>query len=138
MEGFGASSHLHTSRILRLSEDLPIIVEIVDATENIERVMHMFDEMVGDGLMTLEAAHVVTYRGTVRGHASSAVEGRLSMLAQQAQALADLEGDQPEARSSFEESVQLLTISGATDEQIVRASGLTEDELRRVLSEHDQ
>jgi len=42
IEGFGASSHLHTSRILRLSEDLPVIIEIVDTAENIERVMGTF------------------------------------------------------------------------------------------------
>lgn len=62
IEGFGARSHLHTSRILRLSEDLPIVVEIVDTAENIERVLPAIDEMVGDGLITLERVHVLTYR----------------------------------------------------------------------------
>ena len=49
IEGFGASSHLHTSRILRLSEDLPLVIEIVDTAERIEAVLPLLDEMVGDG-----------------------------------------------------------------------------------------
>jgi PII-like signaling protein len=67
IEGFGASSHLHTSRILRLSEDLPIIIEIVDTAENIDRVVPIFDEMVGDGMMTLENVDVITYRARSKG-----------------------------------------------------------------------
>jgi hypothetical protein len=63
IEGFGASSHIHTSRILRLSEDLPIVIEIADTAENIDRVLPAFDEMVGDGMMTLERVEVLTYRG---------------------------------------------------------------------------
>lgn len=66
IEGFGASSHLHTSRILRLSEDLPIVIEIVDSEENIDRVLPMIDGMVGDGMMTIEKVHIVTYRGSSR------------------------------------------------------------------------
>jgi PII-like signaling protein len=66
IEGFGASSHLHTSRILRLSEDLPIVIEIVDAEENIDRVIPMLDRMVGDGMMTIEKVRVITYRGSER------------------------------------------------------------------------
>jgi PII-like signaling protein len=67
IEGFGASSHLHTSRILRLSEDLPVVIEIVDTRENIDRVLPMLDGMVGDGMMTIEKVHVITYRGSERG-----------------------------------------------------------------------
>lgn len=67
IEGFGASSRLHTSRILRLSEDLPIVIEIVDTDENIDRVLPMLDGMMGDGMMTIEKAHVITYRGSERG-----------------------------------------------------------------------
>ena len=63
VEGFGADSHLHTARILRLSEDLPIVVEIVDTTENIERILPRLDEMIGEGMVTTEKVHVVTYRG---------------------------------------------------------------------------
>jgi len=67
IEGFGASSHLHTSRILRLSEDLPIVVEIVDTTENIDRILPVVDEMVGDGMVTVERVEVLTYRAVPRG-----------------------------------------------------------------------
>jgi len=66
IEGFGASSHLHTSRILRLSEDLPIVIEIADTEENIERVLPILDEMVGDGMITVERVHVISYRGSER------------------------------------------------------------------------
>ena len=62
IEGFGASSHLHTSRILRLSEDLPIVVEIVDTAENIERLLPIIDVMVEDGMVTVETVRVLTYR----------------------------------------------------------------------------
>ncbi len=62
IEGFGARSHLHTSRILRLSEDLPLVIEVVDTEENIERVLPLLDDMVGDGLVTLEKVNVLTYR----------------------------------------------------------------------------
>lgn len=62
IEGFGASSHLHTSRILRLSQDLPIVVEIVDTTEQIDRILPIVDEMVGDGMVTVERVEVLTYR----------------------------------------------------------------------------
>ncbi len=66
IEGFGASSHLHSARILRLSEDLPLVVEIVDTEEHIARVLPILDEMVGDGMVTLEKVHIITYRGTPR------------------------------------------------------------------------
>lgn len=62
IEGFGARSHLHTTRILRLSEDLPIIIEIADTAERIDRMLPVFDEMVGDGMMTVEKVEVITYR----------------------------------------------------------------------------
>jgi PII-like signaling protein len=62
VEGFGAHSHLHTARILRLSEDLPIVIEVVDSAERIEAVLPKLDEMVGDGLVTLERVEVLTYR----------------------------------------------------------------------------
>jgi uncharacterized protein len=67
IEGFGASSHLHTSRILRLSQDLPVVIEIVETAERIEQILPVLDEMVTDGLVTLEKARVITYRGTPRG-----------------------------------------------------------------------
>ena len=62
IEGFGANSHLHTARILRLSEDLPIVIEVVDTAEKIEAIMPKLDEMVTDGMVTLERVEVVTYR----------------------------------------------------------------------------
>ena len=62
IEGFGATSHLHTARILRLSEDLPIVIEVADTAERIEAIMPKIDEMVSDGMVTLERVEVVTYR----------------------------------------------------------------------------
>ena len=60
--GFGAKSHMHTAKILRLSEDLPIIIEIVDSEEKIAKFLPQLDEMIKDGLVTLEKANVVMYR----------------------------------------------------------------------------
>jgi PII-like signaling protein len=59
--GFGAHSVLHTSRILRLSEDLPVLIEIVDSEEQIERLLPILDEMVTEGLVTLEKVRVLKY-----------------------------------------------------------------------------
>ncbi len=62
--GFGAHSRMHTAKILRLSEDLPVIIEIVDAAEKIEAfVRDHLDLMVQEGLVTLERAEVILYRG---------------------------------------------------------------------------
>ena len=60
--GFGAHSRLHTTKILRLSEDLPIIVEIVDKPERIEAFLPRLDEMIDEGLVTVERAKVIFYR----------------------------------------------------------------------------
>lgn len=60
--GFGASARVHTDRILRLSLDLPIVVEVVDGEERIQAVMPELDRMIGGGLITLERAHVILYR----------------------------------------------------------------------------
>jgi PII-like signaling protein len=60
--GFGARSRLHTAKILRLSEDLPIIIEIVDAKDRIDTLLPHIDEMVRDGLVTLERVEVIKYR----------------------------------------------------------------------------
>ena len=60
--GFGCKSHMHTAKLLRLSEDLPMIIEIVDSEENINRFIPHLDEMVKEGLITLEKANVVMYR----------------------------------------------------------------------------
>jgi PII-like signaling protein len=64
IEGFGAKSHLHTSRILRLSEDLPIVIEIVDTAERIDALLPVLDEMVDDGLVTIESVQIVSYRAS--------------------------------------------------------------------------
>ncbi|GMU81835.1 MAG: UPF0166 protein [Planctomycetota bacterium] len=60
--GFGAKSRLHTAKILRLSEDLPIVIEIVDAREKIDAFLPLVDAMLTDGLVTLERVEVLQYR----------------------------------------------------------------------------
>jgi len=60
--GFGANSRLHTVKILRLSEDLPMVIEIVDGKEKIDLLLPHLDEMVSEGLVTLEKVHVIQYR----------------------------------------------------------------------------
>lgn len=62
MMGFGCKSHMHTAKLLRLSEDLPIIIEMVDSEEKISAFLPHLDEMVREGLMTLEKANVIMYR----------------------------------------------------------------------------
>ena len=62
IEGFGKSSRLHTAHILRLSEDLPIIIECVDTAEKIEAILPTLDTMIGDGLVTMERVDVRVYR----------------------------------------------------------------------------
>ncbi len=59
--GFGHSSHLHTTKILRLSQDLPIVIEIVDSREKVEAFLPALDEMMGSGLVTLEKVQVLQY-----------------------------------------------------------------------------
>ena len=61
MEGFGARSHLHTTRLLRLSEDLPVVIEIVDREDKINRLLPTLQEMIGDGMATLERVNVLYY-----------------------------------------------------------------------------
>ena len=60
--GFGAESHLHTAKLLRLSEDLPIVIEIVDRAERIDELLDELDPMIADGLVTRERVRVVRYR----------------------------------------------------------------------------
>ena len=60
--GFGKSSHLHTAKILRLSMDLPIVIEIVDSEEKVNAFLPVLDEMMGGGLVTLERAKVIRHR----------------------------------------------------------------------------
>jgi len=60
--GFGAHTRMHTAKILRLSEDLPIVVEIVDKPERIAEFLPELDNMIEEGLVTLERARVIAYR----------------------------------------------------------------------------
>jgi PII-like signaling protein len=60
--GFGASSHLHTAKILRLSDDLPMVIEIVDSEERINAFVPVLEGMIGGGLVTLEKVRVLHYR----------------------------------------------------------------------------
>lgn len=65
--GFGKSSHLHTAKILRLSMDLPIVIEIVDTEEKVNAFLPVLDEMIGGGLVTLERAKVIRYQDQGKG-----------------------------------------------------------------------
>jgi uncharacterized protein len=64
LEGFGADSHLHTTRILRLSEDLPIVIEMVDTEERIDAILPLLDPMIAEGMVTVERVHIVSYRSS--------------------------------------------------------------------------
>lgn len=59
--GFGANSRIHTAKILRLSLDLPIIIELVDTEENLNKLMPFLDETVKEGLVTLEKVRIIKY-----------------------------------------------------------------------------
>jgi len=59
--GYGRASRLHTAKILRLSEDLPLLIEIVDSEEKIDGFLPVLDEMMGSGLVTLEKIKVLRY-----------------------------------------------------------------------------
>jgi uncharacterized protein len=60
--GYGGTSVYHTDKLLRLSQDLPIIVEVIESQENIEKILPRLDEMVEGGLITLEKVRVILYR----------------------------------------------------------------------------
>jgi hypothetical protein len=60
--GFGADSRMHSAKILRLSGDLPVVVEIVDSEENIQKLLPFLDEAVQEGLITMEKVRVIKYR----------------------------------------------------------------------------
>ncbi len=62
LQGFGARSVVHTAHLLELSQDLPLVIEVVDSEERIRRLEPILDEMVGDGLVTLEKVRVLRYR----------------------------------------------------------------------------
>ena len=67
IQGFGAKSHLHKTQILRLSSDLPIVIEIVDTKDKIEGFMPIVDEAIKDGLATLEKVDIRFYRASKEG-----------------------------------------------------------------------
>jgi len=76
--GFGASSVVHTEKVLRLSLDLPLIIEVVETEEAIQRILPDLDDMIGGGLITLERAQVILYRpGDIRPseHEMHRIEG---------------------------------------------------------------
>ncbi len=60
--GYGAASRIHSIKLLRLSEDLPVMIEIVDTEENIEKILPFLDETVKEGLITMEKVDVIKYR----------------------------------------------------------------------------
>jgi PII-like signaling protein len=60
--GFGAHSRIHTAHVLRLSEDLPIVIEVIDRPDRIEKVMPQLDEMVREGLVVVSDVDIVVYR----------------------------------------------------------------------------
>lgn len=60
--GFGANSRIHTSKVLRISTGLPVVVEIVDAEDKIKEFLPTLDDMIGEGMVTLEKIEVITYR----------------------------------------------------------------------------
>jgi PII-like signaling protein len=62
LEGFGANSLIHTTKVLRLSQDLPLVIEIVDREERIQAILPELDAMVHEGLITLEKVHIIKYR----------------------------------------------------------------------------
>jgi uncharacterized protein len=66
IEGFGAKQHLHTTRILSLSSDLPILIEVVDQEDRLRAILPELEAMVSDGLITLERVEVVVYRAEGR------------------------------------------------------------------------
>jgi hypothetical protein len=75
VEGFGAHSRIHTARILRLSQDLPIVIEIVDRAERIEAFLPELDEMVDEGMVTIEKIRILRYRHRAPAETSEGPSG---------------------------------------------------------------
>jgi PII-like signaling protein len=67
IEGFGATSRIHAAHMLRMSSDLPVVVQVIDVEHHIAALAEVFKAMVGDGLVTIEEITVVQYRGGVTG-----------------------------------------------------------------------
>jgi len=66
--GYGENSRMHTAQILRLSEDLPLVIDVIDTNERIESILPLVDEMVGEGLVVLSDVEVVHYRHSTAKH----------------------------------------------------------------------
>ncbi len=64
--GFGANSCMHSAKLLRMSHDLPVVVELVDTKDNIDKILSFLDEHVSEGLVTLEKVRIVQYRHNVK------------------------------------------------------------------------
>ncbi|MGP4087395.1 DUF190 domain-containing protein [Streptomyces sp. KR55] len=75
IEGFGASSVIHTSRLLSLSEDLPVAVVIVDTEERVRAFLPQLDELVTEGLVILDDCEVIRYVGREGGRGASGTQG---------------------------------------------------------------
>ncbi len=71
IEGFGTKQHLHTDRILTLSVDLPVVIEVIDTEDRIHAVLPELDELVGDGLIVLSPVQVVAHRSGHSGPATA-------------------------------------------------------------------
>ena len=67
VEGYGAGRHLHTPRLLELSENLPVCIDIIDLPERIEPLLRDLDGMIGEGLIAVSDVHVIRYRHDAKG-----------------------------------------------------------------------
>ncbi|MEU6065505.1 MULTISPECIES: DUF190 domain-containing protein [Streptomyces] len=76
VEGFGASSMIHTSRLLSLSEDLPVAVVVVDTEERVRAFLPQLDELVTEGLVTLDDCEVIRYVGREGGPGKTDSKGK--------------------------------------------------------------
>ncbi|SOD89987.1 DUF190 domain-containing protein [Streptomyces sp. Ag109_G2-15] len=79
IEGFGASSRIHTTRLLSLSEDLPVAIVVVDTEERVRAFLPQLDELVAEGLVTLEECEVIRYVGRASGPDGSGPKGKKSL-----------------------------------------------------------
>jgi PII-like signaling protein len=76
VEGFGASSLIHTSRLLSMSEDLPVAIVIVDTEERVRAFLPQLDELVAEGLVILDDCEVIRYAGREDGPGRAGAQGR--------------------------------------------------------------
>ncbi|MGW2515611.1 DUF190 domain-containing protein [Streptomyces sp. NPDC001617] len=79
IEGFGASSLIHTSRLLSMSEDLPVAIVIVDTEERVRAFLPQLDELVGEGLVILDDCEVIRYVGREEGPGETRTKGKKSL-----------------------------------------------------------